>query len=59
MEYFWPGLIMTDDKFWQHEWDKHGSFSPLDQLSYFEKAIDLRKRMDLLTKLEDKGIYKG
>ena len=31
------------DSFWEHEWDKHGTCSGLNQTSYFQQALDLAK----------------
>ncbi|KAL0421081.1 UNVERIFIED_CONTAM: Extracellular ribonuclease LE [Sesamum latifolium] len=44
--------------FWAHEWDKHGmcSESVLDQHGYFEAALDLKSRVDLLQILQSAGI---
>ncbi|XP_065034168.1 ribonuclease 1-like [Musa acuminata AAA Group] len=45
--------------FWQHEWDKHGtcSFSTFDQLSYFTAALNLKKKVDILSWLKAEGIF--
>lgn len=31
------------DSFWEHEWDKHGTCSGLNQTAYFQQALDLAK----------------
>jgi len=30
-----------NEKFWSHEWQKHGTCTGMDQLSYFKKGLDL------------------
>ncbi|KAF9593257.1 hypothetical protein IFM89_021013 [Coptis chinensis] len=42
MQKYWPSLTSrTDEWFWEHEWDKHGTCSGLSQLEYFSLALDL------------------
>ncbi|CAL9117555.1 unnamed protein product, partial [Musa textilis] len=45
--------------FWCHEWDKHDtcSLSRFDQLSYFTVALDLKNKVDILSRLNAKGIF--
>ncbi|CAL9188652.1 unnamed protein product, partial [Musa hybrid cultivar] len=45
--------------FWQHEWDKHGtcSLSRFDQVSYFTAALNLKKKVDILSCLKAEGIF--
>lgn len=31
----------NNEKFWKHEWDKHGVCSGMDQLSFFKKTLEL------------------
>ncbi|KAK7362329.1 hypothetical protein VNO77_04439 [Canavalia gladiata] len=64
----WPSLNCAGPKktankssdntmFWKHEWDKHGTCSgSLDQHEYFEVALNLKDRIDLLQILQNKGI---
>ncbi|XP_072991532.1 ribonuclease 1-like [Typha latifolia] len=57
----WPTLACPRGdglKFWAHEWDKHGtcSESVLDQHSYFETALNLQKKVNILTALLNAGI---
>ncbi|KAL0372466.1 UNVERIFIED_CONTAM: Extracellular ribonuclease LE [Sesamum calycinum] len=61
MEVDWPTLSCpTNDgtRFWTHEWEKHGtcSESVLDQHSYFEAALNIKNKVNLLKVLEDAGI---
>ncbi|XP_042497266.1 ribonuclease 1-like [Macadamia integrifolia] len=61
MQTNWPSLACpssTGLKFWSHEWEKHGtcSESVLDQHGYFETALNLKKKVDLLQILENAGI---
>lgn len=58
----WPTLACPSgdgSRFWSHEWEKHGtcSASVLDQHSYFQTALDLKKRVNLLKLLQDAGTY--
>lgn len=48
MNQYWPNVksLTTDpdyDSFWEHEWTKHGTCSPLGQTSYFNTTINLSK----------------
>ncbi|XP_052173693.1 intracellular ribonuclease LX-like [Diospyros lotus] len=57
----WPTLACPSGdgyKFWQHEWDKHGTCSEnvLNQHSYFQKALDLKSKANLLEALSRSGI---
>ncbi|GFY87111.1 ribonuclease 1 [Actinidia rufa] len=57
----WPTLACPSGdglKFWGHEWNKHGTCSEdvLDQHSYFEKGLDLKKKANLLEALKSAGI---
>ncbi|XP_030443472.1 ribonuclease 3-like [Syzygium oleosum] len=61
LEKNWPSLTCPssdDTKFWTHEWDKHGtcSESELDQHEYFEAALKLKQKVNLLQILENAGI---
>ncbi|KAK9119253.1 hypothetical protein Scep_017346 [Stephania cephalantha] len=61
MEREWPTLACPSgdgDKFWSHEWEKHGtcSASYLDQHGYFEAALNLKERANLLKALQNAGI---
>ncbi|GFS40571.1 ribonuclease 1 [Actinidia rufa] len=56
----WPTLACPSGdglKFWGHEWNKHGTCSEdvLDQHSYFEKGLDLKKKANLLEALKSAG----
>ncbi|CAN4122129.1 unnamed protein product [Withania somnifera] len=60
----WPTLACPTNngtKFWSHEWDKHGtcSLSTLDEHSYFQAALTLKEKANLLSVLKDAGIKPG
>lgn len=60
MEVDWPTLACPTNggtRFWTHEWEKHGtcSESVLDQHSYFEAALNIKNKVNLLKVLEDAG----
>ncbi|KAL6953243.1 ribonuclease T2 [Sarracenia purpurea var. burkii] len=62
LEEDWPTLACPSGdglKFWEHEWDKHGTCSEnaLDQHSYFQKALDLKYKANLLQALNTAGMY--
>ncbi|KAG5521578.1 hypothetical protein RHGRI_033960 [Rhododendron griersonianum] len=62
LEKDWPTLACPSGdgiKFWGHEWSKHGTCSEslLDQYSYFQKALDLKAKANLLQALQTAGIY--
>ncbi|KAG4906528.1 hypothetical protein AAZX31_20G031900 [Glycine max] len=57
----WPTLACPSGngvQFWTHEWEKHGtcSQSVLKQHDYFETALDLKQRANLLQALTNAGI---
>ena len=61
MQKDWPSLSCPSSdglRFWSHEWEKHGtcSESELDQKEYFEAAIKLKEKANLLKLLNDAGI---
>ena len=39
----WYSTETSDEYFWSHEWEKHGScmFTEMDELEYFQKALNL------------------
>jgi ribonuclease T2 len=57
LETYWPNVKYSVDspdhaEFWEHEWDRHGTCSGLDQVTYFTQAINmLRSAKDNLTPL--------
>ncbi|GAA0174692.1 endoribonuclease [Lithospermum erythrorhizon] len=62
MEKDWPSFSCPSSdgiKFWTHEWEKHGTCaeSILDMRSYFETALDLKKKANLLQALKNAGIH--
>ncbi|KAI3720227.1 hypothetical protein L6452_21140 [Arctium lappa] len=57
----WPTLACPSGdglKFWRHEWEKHGTCaeSIFDERGYFEAALSLKKKANLLGALEHAGI---
>ncbi|XP_014507951.1 extracellular ribonuclease LE [Vigna radiata var. radiata] len=57
----WPTLACPSGsgvQFWGHEWEKHGTCSEslLKQHDYFEAALDLKQRANLLRALANAGI---
>ncbi|KAK8941634.1 Ribonuclease 1 [Platanthera guangdongensis] len=57
----WPTLACPSsdgNHFWGHEWEKHGTCceSELDQHAYFEFALSLKKKTNLLQALKNAGI---
>ncbi|KAH0678082.1 hypothetical protein KY284_019167 [Solanum tuberosum] len=51
-------FVMMKHKFWSHEWKKHGtcSLSMLDMHSYFQAALALKEKVNLLQILKNAGI---
>ncbi len=48
MNQYWPNVKSNTsapdyNSFWQHEWTKHGTCSPLNQYEYFNTTINLSK----------------
>ncbi|KMZ72712.1 Ribonuclease NW [Zostera marina] len=61
MQSEWPTLACPQSdglKFWSHEWNKHGTCSEsiLDQHTYFQTALDFKKKLDPLQILQNAGI---
>ncbi|CAK9322671.1 unnamed protein product [Citrullus colocynthis] len=55
----WPNVITGNNIFfWGYEWNKHGicSESKFDQATYFQKAINLRYRINLLGVMRVGGV---
>lgn len=56
----WPSFTcpLIGRKFWVHEWNKHGtcSKSVLGEIDYFQAALNLKKKINLLQALENAGI---
>lgn len=36
----WHSSRGTDENFWKHEWEKHGSCTGLTEVEYFQKTLD-------------------
>ncbi|RZC52652.1 hypothetical protein C5167_021078 [Papaver somniferum] len=61
MQSEWPTLACPSgdgNKFWGHEWNKHGTCSEdvLDQPGYFQAALKLKQQTNLLNVLQNAGI---
>ncbi|MCO5587672.1 hypothetical protein L7F22_041623 [Adiantum nelumboides] len=59
LQTYWDTLACPSgdgEKFWEHEWEKHGTCSGLDERGYFEATLALRKSIDLLAALQSAGI---
>ncbi|KAK4780843.1 hypothetical protein SAY87_016949 [Trapa incisa] len=61
MQTNWPTLACPSNdgtEFWSHEWEKHGtcSESVLKQHDYFETALQLKAKVDLLGALKVAGV---
>ncbi|RWS22595.1 ribonuclease Oy-like protein, partial [Leptotrombidium deliense] len=57
----WSSLYGNNKKFWQHEWEKHGTCSYaskqlLGQENYFKQTLKLFKKIDLNTWLAKRSI---
>ncbi|EOA37035.1 hypothetical protein CARUB_v10010110mg [Capsella rubella] len=51
----------NETNLWEHEWNKHGTCvqSVFDQHSYFNTNLKFRQRINFLSILKHKGIYKS
>lgn len=61
LERNWPTLACPsgdETQFWSHEWQKHGtcSESVLAQHDYFQEALSLKRKSNLLQALTSAGI---
>ncbi|KAL4621573.1 hypothetical protein ACB092_06G239000 [Castanea dentata] len=61
MQKNWPSLACPSSnniQFWRHEWEKHGtcSESALNQHGYFDTALNLKGKTNLLKALKSAGI---
>jgi len=58
----WPSFFHTNDQFWGHEWEKHGTCSNFttdlqqEQLIYFGATLKFHKQINLGKVLADAGI---
>lgn len=56
----WPSLTcpLIGRKFWLHEWNKRGTCSKsiLDEMAYFNAAMDLKDKVNILQALDKAGI---
>ena len=49
LEQYWYSnkhTLLRDEKFWQHEYEKHGScvYTPMSELEYFQNTIELYEK---------------
>ncbi|KAI5679023.1 hypothetical protein M9H77_09973 [Catharanthus roseus] len=59
LEKNWPSLNCPSSdgvKFWAHEWERHGTCSLLNENNYFQAALDLKEKANLLQVLKDARI---
>lgn len=59
MQKHWPSLACPSSDsipFWTHEWEKHGTCSILNEHEYFQTALDLKEKANILQVLKDGGI---
>nr|BAN14451.1 ribonuclease T2 [Umbelopsis ovata]BAN14452.1 ribonuclease T2 [Umbelopsis ovata] len=70
---YWPSDAQSNNAFWSHEWDKHGTcvstYAPScygssytkyqDVVDYFTKVLELRAKYDLYTALSNANITPG
>lgn len=59
LQTYWDTLACPSgdgEKFWSHEWEKHGTCSGLDERSYFLRTLGLRQSIDILSALQNAGI---
>ncbi|KAG2171926.1 hypothetical protein INT43_001402 [Umbelopsis isabellina] len=70
---YWPSDAESNNDFWSHEWDKHGTcvstYAPTcygssytkyeDVIDYFTKVLELRAQYDLYSALADANITPG
>ena len=54
---YWSDTGVIDWQFLEHEWDKHGCCTDMEQKEYFEKVLELRKKWDFKRVFESIGIY--
>lgn len=56
----WPtaftGPGQSDETFWQHEWEKHGTCSPFSMFNYFHETLQLDLKYPINTWLKDGGV---
>lgn len=55
----WPSIIHEDNtEYWKNEWDSHGicSEAVLPQHAYFDAALKLKQKYNLLEILAQKGL---
>lgn len=57
LEVEWPSMSETDDGFWTHEWQKHGSCTDMPEHDYFKKGLELNENYDLMGPLYSANIF--
>jgi len=60
LEKYWPSFT-TDEKFWSHEWTKHGTCASDNtklntELAFFSAGLDLRHKHDIVAALNKASI---
>lgn len=55
---YWPNLLdgKGAESLWAHEWEKHGTCSPLKEKEYFELTLAFHEQTDLTTWLKNSNI---
>ncbi|QCD93013.1 ribonuclease T2 [Vigna unguiculata] len=57
LQQVWPNYYSTNyTKFWEHEWEKHGTCSNMQQFDFFRLTLDIYARNDLQAILINAGI---
>ncbi|XP_070589941.1 ribonuclease T2 isoform X1 [Erythrolamprus reginae] len=65
MKEYWPDILhINHTHFWKHEWEKHGTCAAElealnSQKKYFQKALELYRKIDLNSFLSKVGIKPG
>lgn len=62
MDRYWPSFQSTNDDFWSHEWEKHGTccadVSVLStEFDFFNTVLKLRNKYNLYSTLVNAGIF--
>ncbi|GAB1601466.1 ribonuclease DdI-like isoform X1 [Argonauta hians] len=56
LKVYWPSYSSSNEKFWKHEWDKHGRCSNMTEQEYFKKTLQLKKEYKITKALKKSGI---
>jgi len=52
----WPSNSGSNNVFWQHEWEKHGTCSDFAEYAYFQNAINLQAKYNVKDALDKSNI---